>query len=156
MNGLFPGLLALLFDFLFPLRIWACFIKKINSSHTGTVLSAFNLPCTSHSAYVVTSTKSHGVKIDGFLYPNFMYMDSNKVSEKFLHCPSWVLKNLSIFSWFAGTPGQRTHRPGVWCSKFYLFSQYFFKNCFISGSFPRRQLMIANYRVKKFVRKSQL
>ena len=28
--------------------------------------------CTSHSAYVATSTESHGVKIDGFLYPNFM------------------------------------------------------------------------------------
>ena len=26
----------------------------------------------------------------------------------------------------------------------------------LSGSFPRRQLIIANYRVKKFVRKSQL
>ena len=27
---------------------------------------------TSHSAYVATSTESKGVKIDGFLYPNFM------------------------------------------------------------------------------------
>ena len=27
---------------------------------------------TSHSAYVATSTELHGVKIDGFLYPNFM------------------------------------------------------------------------------------
>ena len=27
---------------------------------------------TSHSAYVATSTESNGVKIDGFLYPNFM------------------------------------------------------------------------------------
>ena len=27
---------------------------------------------TSHSAYVGTSTESEGVKIDGFLYPNFM------------------------------------------------------------------------------------
>ena len=26
----------------------------------------------SHSAYVATSTESHGVKIDGFLHPNFM------------------------------------------------------------------------------------
>ena len=26
----------------------------------------------SHSAYVATSTELHGVKIDGFLYPNFM------------------------------------------------------------------------------------
>ena len=32
----------------------------------------FWLGITSHSAYVVTSTKSHGVKIDGFLYPNSM------------------------------------------------------------------------------------
>ena len=32
------------------------------------------LPCTltSHSAYDATSTKSNGVKIDGFLYPNLM------------------------------------------------------------------------------------
>ena len=27
---------------------------------------------TSHSAYVAMSTESHGVKINGFLYPNFM------------------------------------------------------------------------------------
>ena len=27
---------------------------------------------TSHSAYVATLTESHGVKIDGFLYPDFM------------------------------------------------------------------------------------
>ena len=27
---------------------------------------------TSHSAYDATSTESNGVKIDGFLYPNFM------------------------------------------------------------------------------------
>jgi hypothetical protein len=27
---------------------------------------------TSHSAYVATSTELHGVKIDGFLYPNFI------------------------------------------------------------------------------------
>ena len=29
-------------------------------------------PLTGHSAYVATSTKSNGVKIDGFFYPNFM------------------------------------------------------------------------------------
>ena len=29
---------------------------------------------TSHSAYVATSTESDGVKIDGFLYTNFMYI----------------------------------------------------------------------------------
>ena len=42
---------------------------------------------TRHSAYDATSTKSNGVKIDGF------YVDSKKVSEKFLlrHYP--VLKN---------------------------------------------------------------
>ena len=33
-----------------------------NTKHQGT----------SHSAYVATSTESHGLKIDGFLYPNFM------------------------------------------------------------------------------------
>ena len=27
---------------------------------------------TSHSAYVATSTEFHGVKINGFLYPNYM------------------------------------------------------------------------------------
>ena len=32
----------------------------------------FWLGITSHSAYVVTSTESDVVKIDGFLYPNFM------------------------------------------------------------------------------------
>ena len=31
-----------------------------------------NTQITSHSAYVATSTESQGVKIDGFLYPNFM------------------------------------------------------------------------------------
>jgi hypothetical protein len=31
-----------------------------------------NHPNTSHSAYVATSIESNGVKIDGFLYPNFM------------------------------------------------------------------------------------
>ena len=29
---------------------------------------------TNHSAYVVTLTKSHGVKMNGFLHPNFMYI----------------------------------------------------------------------------------
>ena len=32
----------------------------------------FKPEITSHSAYVATSTKSDGAKIDGFLYPNFM------------------------------------------------------------------------------------
>ena len=36
-----------------------------------------------------------------------------------------------------------------------LLLSYIFLQCFSSGSFLRRQLMIANYRVKKFVRKSQ-
>ena len=39
---------------------WTQYFAKSHSVHT------------SHSAYVATSTESHGVKIDGFLYPNFM------------------------------------------------------------------------------------
>ena len=31
-----------------------------------------NTQITSHSAYVATSTEWQGVKVDGFLYPNFM------------------------------------------------------------------------------------
>ena len=42
-------------------------------AHEICLLSKKNCPkFTSHSAYVATSTESHGVKIDGFLYPNFM------------------------------------------------------------------------------------
>ena len=33
----------------------------------------FKSQITSHSAYIATSTESDGVKIDGFLFPNFMY-----------------------------------------------------------------------------------
>ena len=35
-------------------------------------LTVCNTVITSHSAYVAMSTELHGVKIDGFLYPNFM------------------------------------------------------------------------------------
>ena len=38
----------------------------------GKFLYDKSLLRTSHSAYVATSTESNGVKIDGFLYPNFM------------------------------------------------------------------------------------
>ena len=42
----------------------------------GDKISYILLSCpskgTSHSAYVATSAESHGVKIDGCLYPNFM------------------------------------------------------------------------------------
>ena len=46
------------------------------------------LTITSHLAYVATLTKSDGVKMDGFLYPNFMY-----IPKKFLHHPSAEMKN---------------------------------------------------------------
>ena len=45
----------------------------VMSFKLGTVLVTHS-KYTSHSAYVATSTKSDGVKIDGFLYPNFMYI----------------------------------------------------------------------------------
>ena len=53
-----------------------------------------NYACTltSHSAYDVTSIESNGVKIDGFLNPNFMYIPK-KVSEKLLNLTPSVLKN---------------------------------------------------------------
>ena len=35
-------------------------------------LISLHCTLTSHSAYVATLTELHGVKIDGFLYPNFM------------------------------------------------------------------------------------
>ena len=47
-----------------------------------------------------------------------------------------LTRNPSIFNiirWFAGTLGQRTQWPSVWCSKiifFYNFLQILFKNCF--------------------------
>ena len=55
---------------------------------------------TSHSAYVATSTESHGVKIDGLLSPNFV--DSENVSEKFLHRPPsvMILKKVGFFGCF--------------------------------------------------------
>ena len=30
----------------------------------------------------------------------------------------------NIIRWFAGTPGQKTHQPSVWCSKHYFFSLF--------------------------------
>ena len=51
---------------------------KINKSVRNIVTTnialklIFQWSITSHSAYVATSTESHGVKIHGFLYPNFM------------------------------------------------------------------------------------
>jgi hypothetical protein len=50
----------------------------------------------SHSAYDATSTECNRVKIDGFLYPNFMLIPK-KVSEKFLHHPPSVLKKRQDF-----------------------------------------------------------
>ena len=50
---------------------------------------------TSHSAYVATSTESHGVKIDGFLISKF-YVDSENVSKKFLHYHSSVKGDFSL------------------------------------------------------------
>ena len=41
-------------------------------SHKHIPLVRAVLLYTSHSAYDATSTESNGVKIDGFLYPNFM------------------------------------------------------------------------------------
>ena len=35
-------------------------------------LKLHQITLTGHSAYVATSTESDGVKVDGFLYPNFM------------------------------------------------------------------------------------
>ena len=42
--------------------------------HSRAKIAGFDFYCicTSHSAYVATSTELHRVKIDGFLYPNFM------------------------------------------------------------------------------------
>ena len=37
--------------------------------------------CTSHSAYDATQTESNGVKIDGFLYPNFMQIQKKEVKS---------------------------------------------------------------------------
>ena len=39
--------------------------------HLSHGTSLLHTPFTSHSAYVAASTELHGVKIDGFLYPNF-------------------------------------------------------------------------------------
>ena len=56
---------------------------------------------TSHSAYVARSTKLHGVKIDGFLYPNFMYVYSG-FFENFLYQSGvkstvfWVFEELKF------------------------------------------------------------
>ena len=36
-------------------------------------------------------------------------------------------KNLTIsiiIRWFLGSPGQMTHRPSVWCSKYYFFHDF--------------------------------
>ena len=56
---------------------------------------------TSHSAYVATETKLVGAKIDGLLPPIF-FVDSENVSEKFLHRPSLVmiLKKVGFFQNF--------------------------------------------------------
>ena len=56
---------------------------------------------TSHSTYVATSTKSYGVDIDGLLPPNF-FVDSENVSEKFLHRRSsvMILKKVVFFQKF--------------------------------------------------------
>ena len=40
---------------------------------------------TSHSAYVAMSTESNAVKIDGLLCTTNFFVDSENVSEKFLH-----------------------------------------------------------------------
>ena len=33
----------------------------------------------------------------------------------------------NIIQWFTGSLGQMTHRPSVWCSKYYFFSQFLAK-----------------------------
>ena len=47
-------------------------ILKISSWNSKEKIVIMNCEYTSHSAYVATSTESNGVKIDGFLYPNYM------------------------------------------------------------------------------------
>ena len=57
--------------------IWGVKYNEYNEPHESLTnkniidVSIYSLT-TSHSAYDATSIESNGVKIDGFLYPNFM------------------------------------------------------------------------------------
>ena len=37
---------------------------------------------------------------------------------------SWNLTIFNIIRWVAGSMGQTTHRPSIWCSKYYFFSWF--------------------------------
>ena len=51
---------------------------------------------TSHSAYVATSTESDGVFQDQWILLSKFYVNSKKVSKKFLHHPPSVKGDFSL------------------------------------------------------------
>ena len=61
-----------------------------------------SLLTTSHSAYVATETELVVAKIDGLLITTKFFVDSENVSEKFLHRPPSVtiLKKVGFFQNF--------------------------------------------------------
>ena len=58
--------------YLISLEIKYLMYRNIRDQTIDSEEAIWSLLYTSHSAYVATSTELHGVKIDGFLYSNFM------------------------------------------------------------------------------------